>query len=106
MVKSWIGERGKAGSASRRRLVRHKDEPVWKLPTTTQQTLNICESHRRDLHKVCEIDMEFTQNGANIPGESRRLEEAPSITTDRGNSFHATSRQQDDQTKFLAEPAG
>jgi hypothetical protein len=31
-----------------------------------------------------------------IPGDGRRLEEAQSITTDRRNPFHATSRQQVD----------
>ena len=57
--------KGKAGSASGRRLVRHNDEPAWKLIKNNAATTKHMESNRRDLHKVCQIDTEFTQNGAN-----------------------------------------
>jgi hypothetical protein len=57
--------KGKAGRASGRRLVRHNDEPTWKLTKNNAANTKHCESNRRDLYKVCQIDTEFTQNGAN-----------------------------------------
>src|SRR5688500_13626146 len=97
--------KGKAGGASGRRLVRHNDEPAWKLIKNNATTIK----HMRAtgaIFRYARSTRNSRRMAQTIPRKGRRLEQAQSLSTDRRNPLHATSRQEDDQTEFLAEPAG